>query len=109
MSTDNPSFVYGRRGQSLARTRMLLDGSTLTVEQLLEIASFKSANANQEALQLDLTPGAWQRVKVRRRRPSSRTERGEGEFLWKSDVFLCFFCFRGVRFDLPTGTQLINR
>jgi hypothetical protein len=80
MSTDNPSFVYGRRGQSLARTRMLLDGSTLTVEQLLEIASFKSANANQEALQLDLTPGAWQRVKVRRRSPL-RAQKGELVFV----------------------------
>jgi hypothetical protein len=41
MSTDNPAFIYGRRGQSLERTRMLLDGSTLTVEQLLEIAGYK--------------------------------------------------------------------
>jgi hypothetical protein len=47
MSTDNPAFIYGRRGQSLERTRMLLDGSTLTVEQLLEIAGYKLGRKRQ--------------------------------------------------------------
>ena len=42
MSVDNPSFVYGRRGrQRLSGSRLLLDGNTLSIEDLLEIAAYK--------------------------------------------------------------------
>eukprot|EP01108_Squamamoeba_japonica_P003438 TRINITY_DN279_c0_g1_i2.p1 TRINITY_DN279_c0_g1~~TRINITY_DN279_c0_g1_i2.p1 ORF type:complete len:446 (-),score=146.33 TRINITY_DN279_c0_g1_i2:458-1795(-) len=62
MSVDNPSFVYGRRGrQRLSGSRLLLDGNTLSIEDLLEIAAYK-IGATLPPLVLDLTPEAWRRV-----------------------------------------------
>ena len=44
MSVDNPAFIYGRRGKTTVNQKLLLDGETLTVERLLEIAAYKTGS-----------------------------------------------------------------
>jgi len=67
MSLDNPEFIYGKRNVKVPLTngKLLLDGSSLTIDALMTIAAYKSSRS-MPALELDLTDEAWKRVHAAR-------------------------------------------